>query len=71
MVKLKDFKMPRSCSECEFMGWFNAEDKDKTVFGCVLTPTPNDRTHDPRYGVRLIKNIWKRPKWCRLKKSLF
>lgn len=86
MVKIKKCKMPKSCSECEFIGFFNADmlkqneknkyvtetgEGDKVVFGCMLTPMKKDMTHDPRFGVRLIENVWKRPKWCRLKRSLF
>lgn len=71
MVKIKDCKMPKSCYKCEFLAWFNAEDKDETVYGCVLTPASLNSLVDIKYGLRTIDDITKRPNWCRLKRSLF
>lgn len=69
MVRIKDYKYVRACKDCEFLGWFKSDPNgDYDCFGCVLTPSPNDMSNISKYGVRLVPNINKKPKWCRLKR---
>lgn len=62
---IKSTKMPCNCKDCEFLAMFyNPNDIPLGMpkYGCVLVLDKNEEK-----GLKLISNIYERPRWCRLR----